>query len=44
MFINSEKVFSGHGNSIISEKIKNILQGTSNIATQIILFPSEKRS
>ena len=43
MFINSEKVFSGHGNSIISEKIKNILQGTSNIATQIILFPSEKR-
>ena len=44
MFINSEKVFSGHGNSIMSEKIKNILQGTSNIATQIILFPSEKRS
>ena len=43
MFINSEKVFSGHGNSIMSEKIKNILQGTSNIATQIILFPSEKR-
>src|SRR3989338_484267 len=43
MFINSEIVFSGHGNSIMSEKIKNILQGTSNIATQIILFPSEKR-